>query len=147
MNLPPNGVYAISKQGEQLLTLEGGSAQPGTPVFLLPPTGQPGEQEWIVEVKPGSICTIRNLRSNTYVSYDGRPEENKPIEGYPEAREWVLQPTPEPFSFLVVVPGGPIDGRELVLDLSLLRIFPPRTALRPKEGDDMRQAWKFQFRE
>jgi len=26
----------------------------------------------------------------------------------------------------VVVPGGPIEGNELALDLSLLRIFPPR---------------------
>jgi hypothetical protein len=41
----PGGPYAISRPREQLATLEGGSANAGTPVVLLPPTGQPGEQE------------------------------------------------------------------------------------------------------
>ncbi|MFJ9949696.1 hypothetical protein [Kitasatospora sp. NPDC091207] len=47
----------------------------------------------------------------------------------------------------MVVPGGPIDGVELALDLSLLRIFPPRLALRPLAVNDQRQAWKFEFHE
>ncbi|MGW2050899.1 hypothetical protein ACWCPF_37880, partial [Streptomyces sp. NPDC001858] len=80
----PNGVYMIARPGEQLLTMLEGSSQPKTPVVLLPPTGNPGEQEWQLEVLSNGNCTIRNLRSETYLSFDGAPETNKPVVGYPE---------------------------------------------------------------
>ncbi|WP_405922311.1 RICIN domain-containing protein [Streptomyces sp. NBC_00868] len=143
----PNGTYMITRPPEQLLTMEGGASEPKTPVVLLPPTGNPGEQEWQVEVLSNGNCTIRNLRSETYLSYDGDPEMNKPVVGFPEPREWALYQSARPQTFHVVVPGGPVEGVELALDLSLLRIFPPRIALRPLEVGDQRQAWTFQFME
>lgn len=143
----PNGVYTITRPPEQLLTMEGGASEPKTPVVLLPPTGTPGEQEWQLEELGNGNCTIRNLRSETYLSYDGDPEMNKPVVGYPEPREWALYQSAQPHAFHVVVPGGPVDGAELALDLSLLRIFPPRMALRPLDVSDRRQAWTFQFME
>ncbi|MFE9636792.1 hypothetical protein [Streptomyces sp. NPDC006463] len=143
----PNGIYTITRPNEQLLTLLEGASEPKTPVVLLPPTGKPGEQEWQLERLSNGNFTIRNLRSETYVSYDGDPETNKPVVGYPEPREWALYQSAEPHTFHVVVPGGPIDGVELALDLSLLRIFPPRIALRPLDVSDRSQAWTFEFME
>ncbi|MEY2233879.1 MULTISPECIES: RICIN domain-containing protein [Streptomyces] len=143
----PNGTYTITRPPEQLLTLLDGAPEPKTPVVLLPPTGNPGEQEWQLEKLSNGNYTIRNLRSETYVSYDGDPEMNKPVVGYPEPREWALYQSDQPHTFHVVVPGGPVDGEELALDLSLLRIFPPRIALRPLDVSNRRQAWTFQFME
>ncbi|QIY93934.2 hypothetical protein HEP87_07410 [Streptomyces sp. S1D4-11] len=90
-------------------------------------------------------CTIRNLRSETYLSFDGDPEMNKPVVGYPEPCEWTLYQSSQPHTFHVIVPGSPVGCQELALDPSLLKIFPPRTALRPLDLDDRRQAWTFQF--
>ncbi|WP_406326519.1 hypothetical protein [Streptomyces sp. NBC_00203] len=72
---------------------------------------------------------------------------NMPVGGYYEPRQWALYQSAEPRTFHVVVPGGPVNGVELSLDLSLLRIYPPRIALRPLDVNDLRQAWTFQFME
>ncbi|GGO93122.1 RICIN domain-containing protein [Wenjunlia tyrosinilytica] len=141
----PNGLYTIARPGEQLLTLEGGSAEPKTPALLLPPTGSPGEQEWSLEGLTNGNCTIRNLKSGTYLGFDGDPEVNKPVGGFTEPCEWALYQSSQPRTFHLVVPGGPVDGEELAVDLSLLRIFPPRIALRPLDVANARQAWMFQF--
>ncbi|WRZ93630.1 hypothetical protein OHB54_34075 [Streptomyces sp. NBC_01007] len=143
----PNGIYSITRPGEQLLTVMGGSSEPKTPVVLLPPTGNPGEQEWQLESLANGNCTMRNLRSQTYLAFDADPEINKPIGGFSEPREWALYQSAQPGTFHIVVPGGPVDGEELALDLSLLRIFPPRLALRPLDVNNARQAFRFQFME
>ncbi|MFE3110066.1 hypothetical protein ACFXKJ_26165 [Kitasatospora indigofera] len=139
----PNGPYGIAKRGEQLLTLNDSKA----PAVVLPPTGQPGEQEWHVESLSNGNVTIRNLRHETYLSFDGVPEINKMLRGSSQATEWQLRQSAEPQTFHVVVPGGPVDGVELAVDLSLLRIFPPMTALRPLEPERLDQAWRFEFHE
>ena len=92
----PNGAYMITRPGEQMLTMEGGSSEPKTPVVLLPPTGNPGEQEWQMEELSNGNCTIRNLRSGTYLAFDGDPEMNKPVVGFPEPREWALYQSAQP---------------------------------------------------
>ncbi|WP_131766792.1 RICIN domain-containing protein [Candidatus Protofrankia californiensis] len=140
----PNGPYAIARLGENLLTLEGGSSRPGSPVVILPPTGNPGEQEWALQALDNGSYTIRNLTSGTYLGFEGDPYVNKPIAGYPDPREWSLYPSPEASAFHIVVPGGPVDGEELAVDFSLLRIFPPRSALRPLDAGIPGQAWTFQ---
>ncbi|WP_457031725.1 hypothetical protein [Kitasatospora sp. P5_F3] len=139
----PNGIYGITKQNEQLLTL----TEDKSPAVILPPTGEPGNQEWQVESLPNGNVTVRNLRYETYLSYDGVPEVNKMLRGSSQATEWRLQQSAQPFTFHLVVPGGPVDGTELAVDLSLLRIFPPMTALRPLDPADLRQAWRFEFHE
>lgn len=139
----PPGVYAISKPRDQLLTLEA----PEGPVIVLPPIGEPGVQEWSLRSLSNGNVTLQNLREGTYAGYEGAPQVNKPVVGRPTPTEWVLRQSAEPFAFHVVVPGGPIDGIELALDLSLLLIYPPRTALRPYRPEDQRQAWRFEFHE
>ncbi|KQV13670.1 hypothetical protein [Kitasatospora sp. Root107] len=139
----PTGVYAITKPGEQMLTLQEGKGD----AVILPPTGEPGEQEWQVEALGNGNVHIRNLKHGTYLGYGDEPNVNAPVKGSTEMCEWALYQSAQPFTFHVVVPGGPIDGAELALDASLLRIFPPRTALRPLEVGDQRQAWRFEFRE
>ncbi|WP_328412197.1 hypothetical protein [Nocardia sp. NBC_00403] len=142
----PAGVYSISRSGNRLLTFEHG-AEKGSPAVLLPPTGQPGIQEWEVRIDSNGNVTIRNLQSQTYLGYEADPQLNMPVGSYPEPREWALYQSAEPFTFHVVVPGGPIEGRELTLDESLLRIYPPRIALRPLDVHDLRQPWRFEFHE
>ncbi|MFE3190127.1 hypothetical protein ACFXHA_14035 [Nocardia sp. NPDC059240] len=141
----PSGVYAISRPVEQLITLIG--EEPGHPVMMLPPTGNPGEQEWEVMELPNGNVVIRNLRINNFLGTDGDPQPNLPIVGVGKEYEWVLQQSAMPFTFHIVVPGGPVDGAELALDLSLLRIYPPRLALRPLNPENQMQAWRFQFHE
>ncbi|GJF35180.1 hypothetical protein KNE206_78800 [Kitasatospora sp. NE20-6] len=139
----PNGIYGITRQREQYLTLQDAKA----PAVLLPATGQPGEQEWQIESLSNGNVTIKNLRHETYLSFDGVPEINKMLRGSSQGTEWQLRQSAQPQAFHIVVPGGPIDGVELTADLSLLRIFPPMTALRPLEPEDVRQAWRFEFHE
>ena len=136
----PNGVYAITKRDEQLITL----MEPKDLALLLPPTGNPGEQEWEVEGRSDGTILIKNLRHGTFLTYDNDPNVNEMIMGSTEPRPWALYQAAEPQTFHIVVPGGPIDGYELALDMSLLRIFPPRLALRPLEVADQRQAWRFE---
>ncbi|MFF2348700.1 hypothetical protein ACFVVL_02845 [Kitasatospora sp. NPDC058115] len=138
-----NGVYAIAKPDEQLLTLQAAKEF----VVVLPPTGEPGEQEWEVSGLDNGNVVIRNLRHQSHLGLDGPPEVNQQVRGTVEAFEWALYQAAEPFSFHVVLPGGPVDGQELALDLSVLDIFPQRTALRPLEVQDQRQAWLFQSHE
>ncbi|MET8702967.1 hypothetical protein ABZW10_29510 [Kitasatospora sp. NPDC004723] len=138
-----NGVYAIAKPTEQLLTLQASKEF----VVVLNPTGEPGEQEWEVTARDNGNVVIRNLRHGDHVGLDGPPEVNQQVRGTEEAFEWALYQAAERSSFHVVVPGGPVDGQELALDLSVLDIFPPRTALRPLEVQDQRQAWLFERRD
>ncbi|MGW0885561.1 hypothetical protein [Streptomyces sp. NPDC002671] len=139
----PNGVYAIARPHEQLITL----MEPKDLALVLQPTGNPGEQEWQVEGRSDGTVLIKNLRHGTFLTYDDEPNVNEMLMGSTEPRPWALYQAAEPFNFHIVVPGGPIDGCELALDISLLRIFPPRLALRPLEVSDQRKAWRFESHE
>ncbi|WP_328915900.1 MULTISPECIES: hypothetical protein [unclassified Streptomyces] len=139
----PSGVYAITRPRDQLLTLD----NPDGPVIVLPPVGQPGVQEWEVRSLPNGNVTLRNLREGTFAGYEGDPYPNRPVIGRRTPTEWALRQSAVPFAFHVVVPGGPVDGVELVLDLSLLLIYPPRTALRPIEPTNQGQTWRFEYHE
>lgn len=55
-----------------------------------------GVIQWIVE--PGTeddTVTIKNMASETYLSFDFEPSRMKPVELYPQPREWSLIPTDE----------------------------------------------------
>ncbi|WP_395297446.1 hypothetical protein ACF9IK_31375 [Kitasatospora hibisci] len=138
-----DGVYAIAKPDEQLLTLQAAKEF----VVLLAPTGEPGEQDWEVSGVANGNVVIKNLRHDSYIGLDGPAEVNQQARGTVEPFEWELRQAAQRFAFHIVVPGGPVEGRELALDLSVLDIFPQRTALRPLEAYDQAQAWLFQFRE
>ncbi|MEU5158752.1 hypothetical protein AB0G74_03970 [Streptomyces sp. NPDC020875] len=139
----PDGVYAIGRPEEELLTL----LEPRDSVVVLHPVGQPGDQEWQLRTLANGNVTLRNLRRNTYAGYEGDPRRGRFVVGTDRPVEWSLRQSAEPYTFHVVVPGGPVDGAELALDLSPLLIYPPRTALAELRPYDVRQAWRFHFHE
>ena len=137
MAVVSDGTYSIHFTNDQLLTaLEG---RPGAHVVLLPPTGQPGTQQWQVKGtgNGNGEYSIRNVASDLYLSFDGDPDMHELALLQPEPRSWVLFPGAEPDTFVLGVPGAPMR-----LGLSLLRIFPPRVALAPEYGYEY-QAWTF----
>ncbi|MEU3600007.1 hypothetical protein ABZ714_14985 [Streptomyces sp. NPDC006798] len=138
-----DGVYGISRPEEELLTL----LEPRDSVVVLQPGGQPGDQEWQARTLPNGNVTLRNLRWNTYAGYEGDPRRGRFVVGTDRPVEWSLRQSAERYTFHVVVPGGPVDGAELAIDLSPLLIFPPRTALETLRPHDVRQAWRFHFHE
>ncbi|KAF8481651.1 hypothetical protein DFH94DRAFT_403567 [Russula ochroleuca] len=135
-----DGLYTISKNQTTLATLQ--SVQPGTDIVLLPSSAHEApDQRW--EIKRTSKGTYTITNQEISLSYEGEPERRKRIRGYPDDREWSLYKAADPFSYHVVVPGGPIDGQELAFDVSPLRIFPPLTDLNYLNVEDQKQAWVF----
>ncbi|KDQ14072.1 hypothetical protein BOTBODRAFT_175176 [Botryobasidium botryosum FD-172 SS1] len=145
MSQIPNGLYTIGKyEPSQLITLLSDDKM----AVFLPPIGNPGEREWVVQRSRDGAHTIEHPKSGKYLSFEGDPEVNKPIIVADQPKEWELRQSARPQTFHLVVPGGPVQGdQELALDLSLLRIFPPQLALRPLNQSNDREAWHFQSRE
>ncbi|GAB4587436.1 hypothetical protein [Nocardia sp. IFM 10818] len=141
----PNGVYGIGRPVNQLCTLLG--SEPGAPALLLPPTGNPGEQDWELEVLANGNVTLRNVKAQLYLGVDGDLIPGLAVTGTLKACEWALYQSAVSFAFHIVVPGGPIGGVELALDLNLLQITPPRIGLRALDVNDQWQAWRFFLRE
>ncbi|RDB23042.1 hypothetical protein Hypma_009834 [Hypsizygus marmoreus] len=139
----PNGKYAITHHNGQgpRLTLQDHAED--AIVTIVSPTEDPAQQEWEVELKSDSDITIKSVKYGTYLSYSDTPYANEIVTGQKEPREWQLRPTSEALIFDIIVPGGPVDGNELALDLSLLKIFPPRAALRPWKSSGLDQGWYF----
>ncbi|MFJ8335546.1 hypothetical protein [Streptomyces sp. NPDC094437] len=135
------GIYALTRPHDQFLSLEGGREH----VVLLPSVGLPGVQEWQVQARSDGTVTLKNVRHGTYIGYEDKPRANQLIVAGDMPKAWALRLGAEPSAFHVVVPGGPVGGSELALDLSLLMLYPPRTALRPYRRTDQRQTWRFDF--
>ncbi|MFC0601159.1 RICIN domain-containing protein [Streptomyces palmae] len=133
-----NGIYTLSHAPEQNLTLMFGSDRPGTQVNVMPPSGAPGDQDWEVRRTEDGAYTLRNVKSGTYAGFDGHPEADDPIRGFPEPRTWHLLPAEEPGTFFLTVPGPTGD---LALDVSPLLIYPPLAVLRPLDKGDTSQSW------
>ena len=133
-----DGVYQISFPGRQLLTLQDGSPESGTPIILLEPVDQSGTQDWEVQSAEAGTYTIRNLASKTYLGFDGRPVVNGTTGGFPDPQLWQLTPGAVPGTFTINVPGS-----DVCLGQAMLRIHPPRTALSPSLGD-VSPAWIFE---
>jgi hypothetical protein len=55
--------------------------------------------QWEVRRIGDGTYEIKNLKSQTYLSFEGVPEVNKPVGGYPEPRTWSLYQAAEPFTF------------------------------------------------
>ncbi|BAW08658.1 conserved hypothetical protein [Nocardia seriolae] len=118
-----------------------------TIAMLLPPTGNPGEQEFTLEELANGNVSLRNVKNMGFLGTEGDLGVNMPVLATGKQCEWALYQASQPFTFHIVVPGGPVDGVELALDNSLLRIYPPRLALRPLDVNNPYQAWRFQFHE
>jgi hypothetical protein len=135
----PDGSYQIGFPGEQLLTLPSGADHPGSPVLILPPIGERDEQVWEVRGTDSGRYTIRSVGSPVYLGFDGDPDMQELVGGYPEPREWEIAPGLDPGTYTVGVPDT-----KFRLGRSLLRIYPPRVALSPSMGDQF-EAWAFQL--
>ncbi|KAH9988938.1 hypothetical protein BJV77DRAFT_1019284 [Russula vinacea] len=136
-----NGFYTIGRNINDLATLP--SEQQLTDVVLLPPSAReaPG-QRWEVTRTPRGTYTITNRGIS--LSFEGEPKLYKTVKGISDVREWSLYKAADPFSYHVVVPGGPIDqGKELAFDRSRRLIQPPETELNYLNVEDQSQAWIF----
>ncbi|CAE6442962.1 unnamed protein product [Rhizoctonia solani] len=136
MTPPPSGPYQIEQPNENLLTLLENLV--GSPVNIMGPTGNPGEQAWHLQAEGDSV-TLKNLKYNLYAGAEGNPEVGAPVVGVQQPFEWKLEAA-EPFEYFIYVdsPDGP-----LYLEYSPLLIFPPRSALSPQR----RKPWTLQFME
>lgn len=133
------GPYSIEKANEQLLT-----AQFGAPVTILSPTGQPREQEWIIDVLPNRNVAIRSLKwPNKFLGIKGNPEVGIRVALTEAKYEWQLRKSAELSRYFIVVPGSPLDGEELTVDLAPLQIYPPLIELRRLRPQDPSQTWRF----
>ncbi|KAK9761549.1 hypothetical protein K7432_013474 [Basidiobolus ranarum] len=140
----PNGVYSIVRPQSQLITAQEGS--PTSPASLLPPTGNPGEQEFEISRNLDGTVSIQNIRSRLYLSSKNVVNSLITLETQPKS--WILSPGIGPSNYVIRLPGGPVDGQILVIDISLLRIFPPRLALRPFSPENVqRQQFRFERHE
>ncbi|CAE6472779.1 unnamed protein product [Rhizoctonia solani] len=136
---PPSGPYNIGLPEDQLLTAQDGNNVIGSPVNILPPTGNPGEQDWHLQNEGDSI-TLMNLRAPIFAGFEGEPEEGSrivlvrgPCRFYTEAGD------DRQHHYIY----AERDGQRLYLNVSPVRIFPPQLALSSR-----REApWKFQFLE
>ncbi|MGK5642948.1 hypothetical protein ACSNOK_32300, partial [Streptomyces sp. URMC 126] len=149
MALVPNGVYTIARPGGRFLTLRDGSAEPGTPTFLMPRTAGPGEQEWILEELDDGTRTVRNVRSGTLLGFHGEPEPGKQVGAGARHRSWLLRPAPGAGLFHLVVPDDPGGygayggGAELAVDVAPEPAWAGRVVLRPLGAGDPERAWEF----
>ncbi|KAG8724285.1 hypothetical protein FRC09_020495 [Ceratobasidium sp. 395] len=147
MNFPPDGPYAIIKSPppgspEQYLTQEGTESR--APIFILPPSGAPGQQEWHVSRGEQGGITLRNIQSGKFIGYEGSPDVNKRLVAVDRLMEFIPMHAPgqEPNVFILGVP----ERNDLVVDQPLTRDFPPQAVL--AERDPQRdQAWRFEFHE
>ncbi|KAK9762466.1 hypothetical protein K7432_011760 [Basidiobolus ranarum] len=134
-----NGVYRIELPHDQLVTQPEGSET--GPAYLLPPTGNAGEQEFEISENSDGTVNIRNIKSGHYLSSENEVNATIILETQPKS--WTLTPGTEPSTYVIQLPGEPVDGEILAVDMSLLRIFPPRLALRPFNERDGQQQFKF----
>ncbi|CUA69972.1 hypothetical protein RSOLAG22IIIB_08817 [Rhizoctonia solani] len=114
----------------------------GLSICIIQPAGVPGEQEWTIEQKLGDSIALKNLKHNKYAGINGEPTENSQIV-----------PASNPFEFKVEVADGQhryklyveSDGQRLYMDYSMLKIYPPQSALIPASFPG--QPWEFEFLE
>ncbi|CAE6492423.1 unnamed protein product [Rhizoctonia solani] len=134
--LPPSGPYQVRQPNDDLLSLLENFV--GSPVNILKPTGNPGEQEWHLQ-NEGDSVTLKNLKHNLYAGAEGEPRVGVPIVGVPGPFKWKSKEA-EPFKYFLYVdsPEGP-----LYLEYSPLLIYPPRSALSPQPW----KPWTLQFLE
>lgn len=77
----------------------------GTPVQLMPADGM-GDQEGKVLPAGDGICTIMNVRSTTFLGFEGDSDHNVLVCGFSGPRAWQLTPGERPGNFGIVPPGS-----------------------------------------
>ncbi|MEY9860579.1 hypothetical protein ABH935_006216 [Catenulispora sp. GAS73] len=138
----PDGVYRFQ---DQLGFLSVQAPAPGSPVLVTPDPGGYG---------PPPVWQIRNNDDGTvmiraafgpplFLGYPGAPQPMMPVIASPEPTRWELRPGFDDEHIVIAVPANltPDDEDGLVVDLGLMRMFPPRTALMTSQPDNPAQNW------
>ncbi|KIJ27448.1 carbohydrate-binding module family 13 protein [Sphaerobolus stellatus SS14] len=141
----PDGIYRLTRgsDSDQAMTVMLGDVG-ANKVFLLPETVGQKNQEWkVINLSNGNVL-IQQSASGQYLGYDGN------LSGImafvvvgTEKTEWRIQPSDnEEGRFVVVVDKSPKE-QKMVLDISLVRIYPPMIGVLPL-GFNEEQAWDFE---
>ncbi|KIJ46553.1 hypothetical protein M422DRAFT_250155 [Sphaerobolus stellatus SS14] len=113
------------------------------PVYLLPETVGGKDQEWKVRNLPNGNVIIQQSVSGQYLGYNGDASHMAIAIVSSEVKEWIIEPSrAEQGRFNIVVPGSP-EGQKFVLDIALLKIFPPTLGILAY-GFQPKQAWDFE---
>ncbi|CAE6472795.1 unnamed protein product [Rhizoctonia solani] len=133
---PTSGPYQLRQPNDDLLSLLENLV--GSPVAMLGPAGNPGEQEWHLQ-NEGDSVTLKNLKHNLYAGVQDNPQIGAPVVGVPQPFKWKLEEA-GPFRFFLYTdsPNG-----QLYLDYSPTPIYPPKAALSSKRE----KPWILQFLE
>ncbi|KAG9083895.1 hypothetical protein FS749_005649 [Ceratobasidium sp. UAMH 11750] len=134
----PNTPCTISQRNESLLTMEGEDM--GLNVIIVPPTGNPGEQEWTVEHQSENTVRIRNVKHGKYIGV-GEAVMNSRVVPTSGPFNWTLEEESGQYCYRICVEGQ--GGEKLYLEFSMLRIYPPQCALLPHNLAG--EPWTFRF--
>ncbi|CEL56930.1 hypothetical protein RSOLAG1IB_08208 [Rhizoctonia solani AG-1 IB] len=127
----------IRQPEENLLTMQDGDS-----ICIVPPTGVPGQQEWIIEQLSEDSIALRNLKHNKYAGITGEPTENAQIITVANPFEFKIEAVDGRHRYKLYVDSG---DQKLYADFSWLRIYPPQCALIPQAFPA--KPWEFGFTE
>ncbi|GAA3164427.1 MULTISPECIES: RICIN domain-containing protein [Streptomyces] len=129
-----DGVYTLGQRGQRV-------TQPAPDadahVTLEPPAAQPNAQRWEVRCDDGGDCTLRNVRSGTFLGHRGGPGAHEPAVARTAPAAWHLDPAGAPGTYRLLA----AEDRNYALDISPLLIYPPRLDLN-KAGGNSSQVWE-----
>ncbi|KIJ46518.1 carbohydrate-binding module family 13 protein [Sphaerobolus stellatus SS14] len=145
MTSVPDGIYRLTRgsDSDQAMTVMLGDVG-ANKVFLLPETVGQKNQEWKVINPSNGNVLIQQSASGQYLGYDGNLSDITTfVVVGTEKTEWRIQPSDnEEGRFVVVVDKSPKE-QKMVLDISLVRTYPPMIGVLPL-GYNEKQAWDFE---
>ncbi|KAG8705908.1 hypothetical protein FRC09_002696 [Ceratobasidium sp. 395] len=136
---PNSPCLIVTQPNENLLTMEDGND--GTPLIIVPATGNPGEQEWVIEHDESeNTVVIRNLKHDKYIGVK-EPYSNASVLATSTPYKFNLEDAGDQNTYNVYTKG---ESENMYLSMSMLRMYPPQVALleRRLAGD---KPWTFRF--
>ncbi|KAJ1303100.1 hypothetical protein OPQ81_011301 [Rhizoctonia solani] len=138
MALPIPGPYLISLRNDNCLTMQ--DQVIGDPLTLMLPTGNPGEQEWHLDIRFGDSITLRNIKSGRYVGVHGEPKEWCDIVVTPGPFQFKLEATGQANSHFIYVES---NDQRFYMNPSPVNLDHRRCVLTLQPGEP----WQFKFME
>lgn len=132
----PEVPCTIVQPENKLLTMRDADA----PLTLEEPTGNPGEQEWVIERRSEDTVALRNLKHDKYAGVLGEIYGIPSVVAVQDPFKFKIEEAPGRHCYKLYVEAG---GEQMYLDFSMLRIFPPQCALLPITFAG--KPWSFKF--